>query len=150
MVSELIPGRLYVGDQADATQEPLAEEYGIDYVVTVCPDRNHQTDTLIPIDDGTHDYQEFAYGVRVVLNRLYVGDTVFVHCHAGQSRSVATVICAVADWIDLSYTDACQYVSASHGMAVSRELRRSAKQYCATGLEAHDTGLGSPEASTSG
>lgn len=141
MVSEIIDDRLYIGDRTDATQVALDEEYGIDHVVTVCQDRNHRTDTHVAIPDGDHDYQRFAYGVRVVLNRLYAGDTVFVHSTEGTSRAVAIGACVQADWWDLAFRETVQYVAmARGGEQLSAELERSAIRYCSAGLPGHFEG----------
>lgn len=52
---------------------------------------------------GRHDYEYFEYAARTILHHLEAGDSVLVHCHAGQSRSASTSIAALAVLEETNY-----------------------------------------------
>ncbi|QLG30051.1 dual specificity protein phosphatase family protein (plasmid) [Halorarum halophilum] len=126
---------LWIGDIQDARTRPLAD-LGIDHVVTVCQNRvddnlpDSMAYTHIDIDDGPHDYEEFKRGVDTVVEAIDNGETVFVHCHAGMSRSTCTCTAAIAVRRGLKWTEAVQFMhDRYHRMMPSVELARSGGRY---------------------
>lgn len=59
---------------------------------------------------GDDSYECFERAVTIVLNELDADHDVLVHCHAGQSRSAAVCITAVATVDDYSYSEAYRRV----------------------------------------
>jgi predicted protein tyrosine phosphatase len=86
---------LFFGDFFDAANHDAYREYDIDVVVKLTgtrpekayPDAVEVNDFAMP-DGETNAPEEFAAVVTRVQELLQDGETVFVHCAAGQSRSV--------------------------------------------------------------
>jgi protein-tyrosine phosphatase len=98
-----ITDRIYISDQATAGNFELLKQYGIDTVLNVC--RKQQTEEKLydahnilclhqPMEDTAE--QDLLPEVENAYDYLYswlaAGRTVLVHCRAGISRSVSTVI----------------------------------------------------------
>ena len=123
-----ITDQLWIGDQIDATQRPL-HAVGISRVVTICQTENHMTDEQFPIDDGPHEYDTFAGAVDASIEAFEAGETVFVHCHAGQSRSVCASAAALAVTRGESIGEALDTIRAERTVFPSPYLMRSARRY---------------------
>lgn len=131
MVSR-ITNNLYIGDWLDA--QNLSKESGFDRVISVCQNATSEATVHLPIEDaeyhtGDEQYGMFAEAVDRVRDALERDEKVFIHCHAGQSRSVAVSIAALATHEGVSYDTARKKVSRARGMAVAPELSLSAKTY---------------------
>lgn len=63
---------------------------------------------------GTCDYATFADGVEPAVEALSAGDTVVIHCHKGEHRSVAVAIAALAVAHDWPYEMALEAVTQAH------------------------------------
>ena len=95
---------IFVGTEADASEESLLETHGIDAVVSLThskPDTGDITRIDVPMIDGPQNsYQSFADAVQAVLTRRDDGQCVLIHCAAGSSRSpsvAATAITCLTD-----------------------------------------------------
>ncbi|WP_313694147.1 dual specificity protein phosphatase family protein [Halorarum halobium] len=92
---------LFFGDIYDAADHEYYRENEIDAVVKLCginpvpeyPDHVEVVDMRMP-DSEENELEEVAKAVDLIVKKLERGQTVFVHCAAGQSRSV-TVAAAV-------------------------------------------------------
>lgn len=105
-----ITDNLYVGDEVDATQEPMDH---IDRVVTMCQGSNHMTTDHFPIDDGEHPYPVFREAADTVLECLENNETVMVHCNAGISRAPSVAAAALAAYRGVDYGTALSTVRSS-------------------------------------
>lgn len=137
-----ITDQLWLGDIRDAQTKPL-RELGIDTVVTICQDSvednvsgrcdyyhfNLADGKPTGHNPGTEDYTEFAGAVDVIRNAIAAGDTVFVHCHAGQSRSVSAAACVLACDHGFNINEAYQRIRAHRETHVSPDLRTLANKY---------------------
>lgn len=104
MTASRITDQLYVGDIQDAREAPTDR---FDRVVTVCQDEVsdnvgcaynwfNMSDGPENSYGGDSSYELFAEAADCVLASLDDGETVLVHCHMGQSRSVAVAAAALA------------------------------------------------------
>ncbi|QLH83782.1 dual specificity protein phosphatase family protein [Halosimplex pelagicum] len=92
---------LLFGDIHAAGNHKVYRRYSVDVVVKLCgldplpeyPDDVEAIDCSMP-DGESNTVDEFRKAVSVVLEKRDEGGTVFVHCAAGNSRSV-TVVAAV-------------------------------------------------------
>ena len=102
---------IFVGTEADASDESLLEAHGIDAVVSLThsePETGDITRLDAPMVDGPQNsYQSFADAVQSVLTSRDDGQRVLIHCAAGASRSpsvAATAItCQTANTLDESF-----------------------------------------------
>lgn len=134
-----VTGKLWIGDIVDARNLSTAD---MDRVVTVCQDSvesnvgcryNH-----FPLADGEPEgrsrgrfsYALFREAVDTVRMALQNGETVLVHCHVGQSRSVAVAAAALSVENDARFPDAVWKVKQVRPMAnPSHGLKRFGKRY---------------------
>lgn len=128
-----ITEHLWIGDIIDARELPL-DEYGIERVITIC--QNSVEDNVscdyhqYSFQDGEHDYDLFKEATDKILEGLEDEVTTFVHCHAGQSRSVMACTAALAVHMGKSFDKAFWKVKTSRGnVHPSDELRLSATKY---------------------
>jgi len=136
MVNTIISDKLYIGDVEDARH---LHEYhtSFDRVVTVGEDiAQESTDEHYPIPDGgwgfdpDEHYPIFRQAVNTVRTALVGGERVFVHCRAGQSRSAAVCIAAIATLDGSSFEEA--YLEVRHSrpiITLSEELQECAKKF---------------------
>ena len=102
---------IFVGTEADASDESLLEAHGIDAVVSLThnePETGDITRLDAPMVDGPQNsYQSFADAVQSVLTSRDDGQRVLIHCAAGSSRSpsvAATAItCLTANTLNESF-----------------------------------------------
>lgn len=130
--------RLYVGDIEDARERDTSQ---FDRVVTVCQDEvsdnigctySHYNMSDGPENSygGDSSYEMYRQAADEVTIALADGETVLVHCHMGQSRSVAVCIGAVAAYEDIEYEDARQVVFDARPQAhPDNRLREHARKY---------------------
>lgn len=118
---EKVRDDLFFGDIYDAAGRDLYELNEIDVVVKLCgiepvsgyPESVEVVDMDMP--DGVRNrFEEFSEAVDAVHEKLEAGETVFVHCAAGQSRSVcvAAAVHSILEGVDFDT-----------GMERLRELR---------------------------
>lgn len=124
---------LWIGDIQDARTKPLGE-VGITHVVTVCQDSAESNVgcgySHFVLPDAAHDYAVFREAVDTVVAKVRSGETVFVHCHVGLSRSAMVTIAAYAAIEEVSFDEAYRVVNeARGGIAPSEPLYRSAERY---------------------
>lgn len=104
MTASQITDLLWVGDIQDVREGPTDQ---FDRIVTVCQDEVRDNVgceyNWFNMSDGPHNayggdssYETFAEAAETVLDAMRAGETVLVHCHAGQSRSVSVAAAALA------------------------------------------------------
>lgn len=64
---------------------------------------------------GDSSYSLFQQASQSLLRALQNGETVLIHCHMGQSRSVSVAIAAFAVWQEMDYEEARAYVMDRNG-----------------------------------
>lgn len=136
-----ISEQLWVTDIDAIKTESIPSE--IDVIVTVCQDN---IEDHVPIDveyvqfnmadgdtgyGGDPSFELFEDAVDFVVSKCNDGDSVLVHCHAGQSRSPAVCIAALARTTDTQYGTAFTVVQKARDVVDPMpELRRYAFRYC--------------------
>lgn len=128
---------LYIGDIQDARERRIPT----DVAVTVCQDNIEDNVGCSYHHFNMSDGEAKGYGgectpdifnraVDTVVNEVENGNTVFVHCHAGQSRSSAVCITALAHVDELAYDEAFSIVQDARPIInPNRELALYARQY---------------------
>jgi protein-tyrosine phosphatase len=124
---------LWLGDIQDAR---LADLTQFNTIITVCPTKDQLKPQLnpdcshlqFPLCDGEPpeglsesdiwpdckwEYQMFKTAVDKVVNSLNTNKTTFVHCNAGQSRSVGVCAAALSTYMDIPLTDAIDEIGNS-------------------------------------
>lgn len=141
MTATQIIGGLYIGDIQDVREGDTSQ---FDRVVGVCQDDcsdnvgceySHYCLSDGPYDIRGHNPGEYSYEMvadaidEVVAARLR-RETVLVHCHAGQSRSGAVAIAALATLENMTWDEAFNHAREKHPMInPGRELVSDAKKY---------------------
>jgi len=112
---------LFFGDLIDACDHEAYQENGVDAVFNLCgiePTVEYPDDVqffdLGLVDGETCKYENFVAAVRQVLDSVTDEYTVFVHCAAGNSRSVTVCASVYAILNDTGFEE---------GMERMRELR---------------------------
>lgn len=131
---------LWIGSIKDAREEALSE-YGISHVVTVCQDSVESnvgcgysifkmSDGEQSVYGGRHDYDFFRDAVNKVVQLVKAGETVFVHCHRGISRSGAVTVAAVGRIRGVSQESAIDIVTEARPKVSPNEvLSANVSQY---------------------
>lgn len=114
------PGELWISDISDARTEDKSK---FDRVITVCQDSiedNVSSDTAYSfycMSDGvadsyggSSDYDIFEEVADELHDALSDGETVLIHCHVGQSRSVSVSIAALGRLLDKRRSEAYNLV----------------------------------------
>lgn len=109
-------GELHITNITEAIQEPTGQ---FDRVITVCQDSiednvsDEQTYSYYCMSDGPtnayggdHSYETFAEAANELEMALAAGETVLIHCHAGQSRSVSVATAALGRLLGVPRSDA--------------------------------------------
>jgi len=113
-------GELYISGIRSACED---ETNHLDMVVTVCQDSiednvsDEQEYHHFCMADGPHNayggdcsYEMFRRASNVLWRALHQGETVLIHCHMGQSRSVSVAVAALGRLLDINRTDAYDLV----------------------------------------
>ena len=113
-------GELYITDIRSACEE---EKSHIDRVITVCQDSiednisDEQMYHHFCMADGPHNtyggdhsYKMFQRAANVLHSALEDGESVLIHCHMGQSRSVSVAVAALGRLLDINRTEAFDLV----------------------------------------
>lgn len=111
-------GELHITNITEAVQMDKSE---IDRVITVCQepiDDNVSSDTEYswydmsdgdPVVEGQYggscEYSLFSDAANELYTALSDGETVLIHCHAGQSRSVSVSAAALGRLLDIGRAD---------------------------------------------
>ena len=140
-------GELHITGMDEAVQ---IKKSPFDKVITVCQER---IDDNLPADiaysfycmsDGEHstekvyggscDYDLFEAAANELYQTLADGQTVLIHCHAGQSRSVAVATAALAQLLEVSRFEAIDRIHYYRpvGHYPDRKLMQHASQYIDT------------------
>jgi protein-tyrosine phosphatase len=98
-------GELHITDIHEAVEK---ETKSFDRIITVCQDSiddnisDKQKYNYFCMSDGPddshhgdHSYEMFSNAADTVWRALYDGETVLIHCHKGQSRSVSVSVAAL-------------------------------------------------------
>lgn len=90
-------------------QDSAEDNVGCEYVHT--PLRSSPMSNYLR---GTCDYDTFCAGVDPVVDALSAGDSVVIHCHKGEHRSVAVAIAALSVAHGWPYEMAAEAVTQAH------------------------------------
>lgn len=111
---------LYIGDAADASNHERIEKRGIDSVLKLTyetPDDGYPNSVDVhefSLTDGPqNDYERFKKAVEKLLELFDGGETVFVHCSAGKSRSPTVSASAIALHEDVDFRSAIETIRGS-------------------------------------
>lgn len=74
------------------------------------------------VGGGSTEYKDFARAAHMVLKSVRGGETILVHCHAGQSRSVAVVVAALGVYTERTYNDVLYEIEQSRPQANPGQL----------------------------
>lgn len=135
-----ITDSLWIGDILDAERGDTSM---FDVVVTICQDSVADnvgcTYHQYPLSDGppeensknpgVFEYDLFENAVDTIVEHLRRGDKVFVHCHAGKSRSVTACAAALATIDDISFENAIDRVRDSRRIDPTPETRTLGVRY---------------------
>lgn len=111
-MTELIPGKLYVGNWQEAEN---AKRNGTFFIVTVANDSPFVGDAQFGLVDGPGNSVElFWEAVESVRELVREGQKVFVHCVGGRSRSVAVCVAAYRQLKDINLCEAYDQVIEKH------------------------------------
>ncbi|KIY65056.1 DSPc-domain-containing protein [Cylindrobasidium torrendii FP15055 ss-10] len=95
--SEIIPGKVWLGNLSTALSQKLLTELGITHIVSVCPEYPSTGDNHLQIAVDDCEYSDILIHLpqacEFIENALSIGGKVLVHCVMGISRS-ATVVSA--------------------------------------------------------
>jgi len=137
-------GELHVTGIQDARKMPKQD---LDRVITVCQDGisdnipdavtySHycMSDGCIRVEDkygGSCEYQLFETAANELQQALESDETVLIHCHAGQSRSVSVAAAALGQLLDKCFTDALGIIHTYRNVFSypDEQLCEHAKQY---------------------
>lgn len=104
-------GELYISDISEAIE---SEKSHLDRVITVCQDNieenisDEQEYHHFCMADGPHNvyggdssYEMFSRSANELHRALKLGESVLIHCHLGQSRSVSVAVAALGRLLDI-------------------------------------------------
>lgn len=137
MTATKLTENLYIGDIQDVREGSTKM---FDHVVTVCQDNveaNISCDySYFNLADGDdqqgHNPGEFSQelvsnAVEEVVTSIRNGNTVLVHCHAGQSRSAAVCIATIAILEGIPWNDAYNRVKRKRSINPHGKVSEAAK-----------------------
>jgi protein-tyrosine phosphatase len=132
-----ITDRIVVGDIRDAAAHDRLAAHEVSVVLTLThsdPERAYPDSVrvvAVPMVDGPqNEFETFERAVDELRAALDAGETVFVHCTAGASRSVSVVAAALAVRENLPLPDAFAAVADERPVAQPHEaLIRQAERY---------------------
>lgn len=133
--------QLWITDISGAREQDTSR---FDRVITVCQDE--VSDNIgceyehFNMADGPHNtgyggefsYSLFTDAADAVNEALVNGETVMVHCHVGQNRSVAVSAAALTRFEDLSHTEALDLIQEHRPIANPTETFRDHLQQYAS------------------
>ena len=111
---------LYIGDSDDASDHAKIESEEVDAVLKLTyetPEDGYPDSVEVyeySMTDGPkNDRERFEQAVRKLLDLFENGETVFVHCSMGTSRSPAVSAAAIAVYEDVSFESALETIRES-------------------------------------
>ena len=112
-----ITNQLYLGGAAEAKNKRWLKDHGVTHIIncSIEHDNYYPSDFVYLSLNLYDDPRQTLYGVleiayRFLTDAIFNGGTVFVHCHAGVSRSASIVIYYMMKTQRWSYIQAFQYV----------------------------------------
>lgn len=127
---------LHIGDFQAASEPELLRDSGVTAVVNLCFDRPSQgypdgvaAHSFSIMDGPRHDTETLADAIEKTLELVESGETVLVHCSAGESRSGAVVSAAVAELQGVSFVEAENVVREVKPLAMHDSLRETASNW---------------------
>jgi hypothetical protein len=111
-INEIIENKLYLGNYDQQREKDNLIKYKITHVL-VCGDMEYfHPDDFVYKKLPLEDYMEFDIKqyFKEAIDFIDSSEIVFVHCHAGVSRSASIVIAYIMFKLKLNYEDAYQYV----------------------------------------
>lgn len=79
---------------------------------------------------GDDSYYLFAQAADSLLHALERGESVIIHCHAGQSRSASVAISAIAVYEDMSFEETFNFVKEQRPIIQPNpQLRRYSRRF---------------------
>jgi len=123
---------LWIGNIEDARQEALGE-FGVNKVITVCQDSVEPNVGCVYTHYNMSDGPDNKYGgdysfdiYREATDELFraiqEGETVLIHCHRGQSRSVSVAMGAITRLNSVSASEALNTIEQNRPQANPDEL----------------------------
>lgn len=113
-------GKLHITNITEACQMP---KDGLDKVITVCQDSIEDnvpesveysfycmSDGPANEYGGDHSYSMFSEAADELYEALTADETVLIHCHKGQSRSVSVATAVLGRMLDLGRDDALDLI----------------------------------------
>jgi len=83
---------------------------------------------------GDSSYSTFKQAANALYEALQTDETILIHCHAGQSRSVSVSVAALARLRDISFEEALEIISDNRPQANPGEhLEKHARTYIEEG-----------------
>lgn len=127
-----VHNNIWISNKASVHEESLSD-YGINYVITVCQDSTednvgcgykqyNMSDGPNNKYGGKHDYETFRKAADKLYDKVSSNNTVLIHCHRGQSRSVSVAVAVVGVIEDLTTDNSLQYIKNSREQADPDEL----------------------------
>lgn len=102
-------------------QDEVSDNVGCEYDYFDMADGPHSKDFY----GGDDSYGIFEEAADTAHQALVDGETILVHCHAGQNRSVSVSAAALARYKDLSYTEALNLIKEHRPIADPTETYHS-------------------------
>lgn len=138
-MDSIIPGKLFLGDLADATDPQLGES--IDRAIAVCNEyelKHRCADSWqVGFFDGQAvDNKVIHRAVSLIHDGIQAGQRVLIHCAAGISRSPMITACYLVKAGHFpNYDAALNHIAQCRPkIEPAGAIYRSGKSYCATGL----------------
>lgn len=137
MIDHVTP-ELWIGDIKDARERSLDD---VDRVVTVCQDSvaenvgcayehyNMADGAVTGLVGGRNDYALFAEATQSVIDAIERGETVFVHCHMGRSRSPAVCVAVLGSYYDLGFREGLNFMHEVRYTQMAETLYDHAKTF---------------------
>lgn len=114
------PGDLHITDIGEAREMPKDD---LDRVITVCQDSiednvsddvvysfHNMADGEVDMYGGHSSYYMFEQATHELFEALESGESVLIHCHFGQSRSVSVATAALGRLLTLSWSESLEIV----------------------------------------
>jgi len=119
---------VWIGDCLDARDIDAANFDVVISMVNSDAYNSGSQDYWFPIFDGAHEYEDFQEAAQTFLKHFEDGESIFIHCQAGVSRSTAVATAAIAVAEEKSWDEV--YADTQAGNApVTFALKKSAKKF---------------------
>lgn len=134
-VSMIIPGKLWLGCQADAVDEDTLKKNGITAILNVSHNPANANpaykNVWLPLTDGSGNTQEeFDAAVNTLDALIKEGEVVLVHCLAGMSRSASVVATWFAKDTGITFDEAKDILQKFRSIVMPHyELRKLGRKH---------------------